>query len=36
MFLCSSCDGVPGKFKKKNGGPSVYEDGLFELSIDPS
>jgi hypothetical protein len=22
--------------KRKMGGPSVYEDGLFELSIDPS
>jgi hypothetical protein len=25
----------PLKFKKKMAGPPVYEDGLFELSIDP-
>jgi hypothetical protein len=24
MVLCSACDGVPLKFKKKNGGPPVY------------
>jgi hypothetical protein len=34
MVLCSSCDGVPLKSKKKTSGPPVYQDGLFELSID--
>jgi hypothetical protein len=36
MVLCSSCDGVLLKFKKKKGGPLVYQHRLFELSIDPS
>jgi hypothetical protein len=36
MVLCSSCDGVPLKLKRKMGGPPVYEDKFFELSIDPS
>ncbi len=36
MVFCSSCDGIPLKFKKKNFRVSpVYEDRLFELSIDP-
>jgi hypothetical protein len=35
MVFCSSCDGVPLKFKKKSGGPPVYQHGLFECSIDP-
>jgi hypothetical protein len=29
MVLCSSCDGGPLKLKKKNGGPPVYQQGLF-------
>jgi hypothetical protein len=36
MVLCSSCDGVPLKFKKKKGKAFSFEDGLFELSINPS
>jgi hypothetical protein len=35
MVLCSSCDGVPLKFKRKTVGPPVYQQGLFEHSIDP-
>ncbi len=35
MVICSFCDGVPLKFKKKTGGPPVYQYGLFEHSIDP-
>jgi flavodoxin len=35
MVFCSSCDGVPLKFKKIMAGPSVYKDGFVELSIDP-
>jgi hypothetical protein len=36
MVLCPSCDGVPLKFKKKNGGPPVHQHTLFELSFAPS
>jgi hypothetical protein len=36
LVLCYSCNGVPLKFKKKNGGPPVYQHGLFEHSIDPT
>jgi hypothetical protein len=36
MVLCSSGDGVPLKFKKKNGRPPVYQHGLFEHTIDPA
>jgi hypothetical protein len=36
MVFCSSCEGVPFKFKKKTGGPPVYQHRLFELAIDPS
>jgi hypothetical protein len=36
MVFCSSCDGVPLKFKRKTGGPPVYQHRLFELIIDPS
>jgi hypothetical protein len=36
MVLSSSWDAVPLKFKKKMARPPVYEDGLIELSIDPS
>jgi hypothetical protein len=33
MVFCSSYDGVPLKLKKKNGGPPVYQNRLFELII---
>jgi hypothetical protein len=33
MALCSSCGGIPLKFKKKKGGPPVYQHGLFERNI---
>jgi hypothetical protein len=36
MVLCSSFDGVPLKFKKKNAGPPVHQQGLNELSLDQS
>jgi hypothetical protein len=36
MVLCSSCDGVPLKFKKENGQASSFLGRLFELSIDPT
>jgi hypothetical protein len=38
MVLCSSCDGVPLKIKKKNGRASslLAKITLFELIIDPS
>jgi hypothetical protein len=35
MFLCSYCDGVPLKFKRKMGRPPVYHHGLFELLLTP-
>jgi hypothetical protein len=36
MVLCFSCDGVPLKYKKKNGrASSLPPHGLFENSIDP-
>jgi hypothetical protein len=35
MVLCSSCDGVPLKFKKKNGRASSFEDGLIERVLTP-
>ncbi len=34
--LCSSCDGVPFKFKKKNGRASSLLHRLLELIIDSS
>ncbi len=36
MVLCSSCDGVPLKFQKKNGRASSLQHGLFEDSVDPA
>jgi hypothetical protein len=35
MVLCSSCDGVPLTFKKKNGQASSFEDGLIERILTP-
>jgi hypothetical protein len=35
MVFCSSCDGVPLKFKKKNGQASSLPARIIEHSIDP-